>query len=81
MTAKEDFASKLVLLASTLKPCVSSGDGQWTVKGFIDIFKNVYTLYSGFAIGNTRPSLRRLGTGRRDLSKRWSNTACNGHCT
>lgn len=46
MTAKEDFAGKLAQLASTLKKRVSSEDGQWTVKGFIDIFRNVYTISS-----------------------------------
>ncbi len=46
MTAKEDFAARLTQLASTLKSCVSSEDGQWTVKGFIDIFRNVYTISS-----------------------------------
>jgi hypothetical protein len=46
ISAKEDFAGKLVQLTSTLKDCISSGDGQWTIKGFIDIFKNVYTISS-----------------------------------
>ncbi len=46
MTAKEEFAGKLVLLANTLKKHVSTEDGQWTVKGFIDIFRNVYTISS-----------------------------------
>jgi hypothetical protein len=46
MSAKEDFAGKLVQLTNTLKKRVSSEDGQWTVKGFIDIFKNVYTISS-----------------------------------
>lgn len=46
MTIKEDFAGKLAQLASTMKRCVSTEDGQWTVKGFIDIFKNVYTISS-----------------------------------
>jgi len=46
MTAKSDFAGKLVQLATTLKGQVSTEDGQWTIKGFIDIFKNVYTISS-----------------------------------
>jgi hypothetical protein len=29
-----------------LKKCVSTDDGQWTVKGFIDVFRNVYTISS-----------------------------------
>jgi len=46
MSAKDDFAGKLVQLAHTLKEHVSTEDGQWTVKGFIDIFRNVYTISS-----------------------------------
>ncbi len=46
MTAKEDFAGKLAKLAKTLKKQVSTENGQWTVKGFIDIFRNVYTISS-----------------------------------
>ncbi len=46
MTAKKDFAGELALLAKTLKKHVSTEDGQWTVKGFIDVFKNVYTISS-----------------------------------
>jgi hypothetical protein len=46
ITVKEDFTAKLAQLASTMRSCVSSQDGQWTVKGFIDIFKNVYTISS-----------------------------------
>jgi len=39
MTTKEGFAAKLVQLVNELKRHVSTEDGQWTVKGFIDIFK------------------------------------------
>jgi hypothetical protein len=46
MTPKQDFERKLVQLASELKAHVSSDDGQWTVKGFVDIFSNVYTISS-----------------------------------
>lgn len=46
MTEKENFANKLVEFVRGLKDYVSSEDGQWTVKGFIDIFKNVYTISS-----------------------------------
>ncbi len=31
---------------SELSDHVSTDDGQWTVKGFIDIYKNVYTISS-----------------------------------
>jgi hypothetical protein len=46
MNAKEAFATKLVQLVNELKSHVSTADGQWTVKGFIDIFKNLYTISS-----------------------------------
>lgn len=46
MIEKEDFAKKLENFVSGLKSHVSTDDDQWTVKGFIDIFKNVYTISS-----------------------------------
>ncbi len=46
MNKNEDFASKLVELVNGLKNHVSTEDGQWTIKGFIDLFKNVYTISS-----------------------------------
>lgn len=44
MTEKANFARKLEALVTELKGHVSTDDDQWTVKGFIDIFKNVYTI-------------------------------------
>ncbi len=41
---KETFSKKLQHFVSGLGDYVSSDDGQWTVKGFIDIFKNIYTI-------------------------------------
>ncbi|MDR3727993.1 MAG: EcoRV family type II restriction endonuclease [Terracidiphilus sp.] len=46
MSAKTEFAAKLVQLVNEMKGHVSTDDGQWTVKGFIDIFRNVYTISS-----------------------------------
>jgi DNA adenine methylase len=46
MTEKEKFARNLEQFVTELGDYVGSGDGQWTVKGFIDIFKNVYTISS-----------------------------------
>lgn len=46
MIEKEQFAEKLAQFVSELKDHISTDDGQWTVKGFIDIFKNVYTVSS-----------------------------------
>lgn len=40
---KCQFAVNLKRFANTLAPHISSGD-DWTVRGFIDIFRNVYTI-------------------------------------
>jgi hypothetical protein len=44
MTEKEKFAAQLETFVSDLKNHISTPDAQWTVKGFIDVFKNVYTI-------------------------------------
>src|SRR5438477_6660848 len=41
---KARFKAALKTFAKDLQSYVSSDDGQWTVKGFIDVFKNVYTI-------------------------------------
>ena len=46
MNEKEIFTKKLEKFVTELKAYVSSDDGQWTVKGFIDVFKNIYTISS-----------------------------------
>jgi hypothetical protein len=46
MTEKENFANKLKEFVAELKSHVSTNDGQWSIKGFIDIFQNVYTISS-----------------------------------
>ncbi len=46
MSEKDNFKILLKEFASTITEHLSSGDGQWTVKGFIDIYKNVYTISS-----------------------------------
>jgi hypothetical protein len=43
---KIDFKSKLDAFAKELKNYVSTKDGDWTVKGFIDVYKNIYTISS-----------------------------------
>ncbi len=45
-TEKEIFANLLKGLVAELGAHVSSVDGQWTVKGFIDAFENIYTISS-----------------------------------
>ena len=43
---KDAFARALANFVKGLSSYVSGDDGQWTVKGFIDIFKNIYTISS-----------------------------------
>lgn len=43
-TIKNDFKNKLKKFVDTLKEHVSTDDSQWTIKGFIDIFQNIYTI-------------------------------------
>jgi len=50
MTPKEKFRSDLRTLAATLSKEISTKDGQWSVKGFIDAYKNVYTISSDMKI-------------------------------
>ena len=46
MTEKEKYTRKLEEFVAELSGHVSTDDGQWTVKGFVDVFKNVYTISS-----------------------------------
>lgn len=41
---KLEFKRQLTGFVETLKGYVSTPDNQWTVKGFIDAFRNVYTI-------------------------------------
>ena len=44
MSKREDFEEQLKEFVFGLKEHISTKDGQWTVKGFVDVFKNVYTI-------------------------------------
>ncbi len=46
MTEKEKFLSLLQEFVGGIKDYVSTDGGEWTIKGFIDTFKNIYTLSS-----------------------------------
>ncbi len=41
---KTEFLQRLQIFALTLKDYVSTDDKQWTIKGFIDVFENIYTI-------------------------------------
>ncbi len=42
--AKQEFAEKFKEFVKDLQKCVSCEDEQWSIKGFIDIYKNVFTI-------------------------------------
>lgn len=44
MVTKEQFETQLKTIVGGLQEHISTQDGQWTVKGFIDIFQNIYTI-------------------------------------
>lgn len=52
MTAKEkekyksDFKKALKIFTDKLEKYVSTDNGDWSVKGFIDVYKNIYTISS-----------------------------------
>ncbi len=46
MATKDEFKSKLQEFQRNIQSHVSTEDGQWSVKGFIDTYKNVYTISS-----------------------------------
>lgn len=43
---KQEFEKNLTNFVHQLQDEVATPDGQWTIKGFIDIYKNVYTISS-----------------------------------
>lgn len=43
---KTDFKKELDKFADKLEKYVSTDTGDWTVKGFIDVYKNIYTISS-----------------------------------
>lgn len=43
---KVEFEEALVKFVDNLQSYVSTDDGQWTIKGFIDVYKKIYTISS-----------------------------------
>ena len=41
---KQEFITKLRMAVESFTPFVSTKDGQWVVKGFIDVYKHLYTI-------------------------------------
>jgi hypothetical protein len=44
MNPKSEFETQLKTFVEELKGHVSTDDGQWTIKGFIDVFQDIYTI-------------------------------------
>lgn len=42
--SKAEFLILLKNFVQSLSSYVSTSGGQWTIKGFIDIYKNIYTI-------------------------------------
>lgn len=45
-SAKSIFSTKLNEFVKTLNAYVATADGQWTIKGFIDVYRRIYTISS-----------------------------------
>lgn len=43
---KIEFEKALNIFVDELKQYVSTDTGDWTIKGFIDVYKNIYTISS-----------------------------------
>ena len=41
---KKTFTDALTAFVESLREHISTDDGQWTIKGFIDVYKNIYTI-------------------------------------
>jgi len=46
MSVKEEFEAQLKDFVTELEGHISTEDGEWTIKGFIDVFQNIYTISS-----------------------------------
>ena len=46
VAVKEQFESQLKAFVSTIQQYICTQDNQWTIKGFIDSYQNIYTISS-----------------------------------
>lgn len=44
MMQRDDFREGLLQYFDELEQRVSTQDGEWTVKGFIDVYQRIYTI-------------------------------------
>jgi len=45
-SSRQEFVRQMKNFVTSLNSVISTDDGQWTVKGFIDVYKNIYTISS-----------------------------------
>lgn len=45
MTIKEEFEAQLKDFVTEFDEYISTEEGEWTIKGFIDVFQNIYTFF------------------------------------
>jgi len=43
---KKEFKNVLKKFVEQLRTYVSTDNGEWAIKGFIDVYKNIYTISS-----------------------------------
>ena len=41
---KDEFLTLLQAEAATLSSAVATNDGEWIIKGFIDVYRRIYTI-------------------------------------
>ncbi len=44
MNYRKYFEKKLKEFVKTLEEHITTKDGEWSIKGFIDAYKNIYTI-------------------------------------
>jgi len=44
LKTKKEFEAQLKFFVAGLQEYISTDDGQWTIKGFIDVFQHIYTI-------------------------------------
>lgn len=59
--AKSEFRQQLENFVNTLQSYVATPDQQWSIKGLIDVFRNVYTISSDTKIVSKIPGHFCLG--------------------
>jgi len=56
--AVDDFRTGLEAHFDRFRRTLATDAGDWAVKGFIDAYKNIYTIKTSLAVGTPRTSVR-----------------------